>query len=66
MINYILLVSRQGSSDPRPANDCLGLALDTRRKSPPREMVLDHAAEAEGEDCEGRHPARSRAADAHV
>jgi hypothetical protein len=63
MINYILLVSRQGMSLRLLARD---VRLSSCREGSPREMVHDSAAQAEGEDREGRHAARPRPPDAHV
>jgi hypothetical protein len=58
MINYILLVSRQGSCATETT------ALDRNvtehdRQGPTCEMVLDDGAESQGQDCEGCYPAGS-------
>ena len=65
MINYMLLVSRQGVLAYR-TRSAGNLTQERDREGPPLEMVHHDVAEGEGEDRQGRHAARPRAADAHV
>ena len=66
MINYILLVSRQGGS--LTFFRCLDRTSErtTCRQSSSGEMVHYYAPKSQGEDREGRYTAGSCAADADV
>ena len=59
MINYILLVSRQGwcTYTLEYIHEPLVYVLPNS-ESPPCEMVHDDAPESQGQDCERRHAAR--------
>ena len=57
MINYTLLVSRQGTCDNILA---YGLLMSIFRQGPTCKMVPHDAAEAEGQDRQGRDAAGSR------
>lgn len=57
MINYILLVSRQGAPVLQTSSFGSNLAHHWRRESQTRQMVYHHGPEAEGQDRQGRHSA---------
>ena len=64
MINYMLLVSRQGTTSVEVWKGLL--LMHARREGPTCEMVPDDVSEGQGEDREGRYPAGACASDAHV
>lgn len=66
MINYILLVSRQGARLSFRIAKYGYSQMMLYRQSSPCEMVPDDAAEAEGEDREGRYSAGSGTSHTYV
>ena len=71
MINYILLVSRQGTTVypnlfTSPLSRTRSKKFTSQRKSQVAKMVHDDVSKGQSQDRQGRHPARARQADEDV